>query len=88
MAKILKSTENIATKDEYEEQKTKLTELETLMSKETEGKQEAEKELVNLKKKVSVLETELFEQKEVNNIYFLCSPSVLLERERRGELLC
>ncbi|XP_060558715.1 uncharacterized protein LOC132718998 [Ruditapes philippinarum] len=57
MAKVLKSTENAATKseEEYEDLKNKLTELKAEMS-------EAEKERTEMKRKFTVLETEQKEE--------------------------
>ncbi|XP_060590981.1 kinesin-like protein KIF20B isoform X2 [Ruditapes philippinarum] len=57
MAKVLKSTENAATKseEEYEDLKNKLTELKAQMS-------EAEKKHLELKNKFTVLETEQKEE--------------------------
>jgi predicted nucleic acid-binding Zn-ribbon protein len=64
MAKVLKSTENAATKseEEYEDLKNKLTELKAQMS-------EAEKKHLELKNKFTVLETE---QKEVECVSIVC----------------
>ncbi|XP_060551846.1 uncharacterized protein LOC132713319 [Ruditapes philippinarum] len=60
MAKVLKSTESAATKEEHDDLKNKLLELETKVSKvNDENLENAE-----LKKKLGVLETLVSEQKE------------------------
>ncbi|XP_060581803.1 uncharacterized protein LOC132738336 [Ruditapes philippinarum] len=78
MSKVLKSTENAATKEEYEDLKNKLSEgkveteklenklanLEKQISEEQKGQLEAEKEHAYLKKKFTILETIMEEQKE------------------------
>ncbi|XP_060561469.1 uncharacterized protein LOC132721222 [Ruditapes philippinarum] len=61
MSKVLKSTENSATKDEYDDLKKKLIELETKMSDEQKGKLENEKELAELKKTITDLKKKLLE---------------------------
>jgi predicted nucleic acid-binding Zn-ribbon protein len=79
MAKVLESTANAATKEEYEDLKNKLSEgkveteklenklavLEKQMFQEKKGQLEAEKEHADLKQKFTVLETIMKEQKEV-----------------------
>ncbi|XP_060597339.1 uncharacterized protein LOC132751210 [Ruditapes philippinarum] len=78
MSKVLKSTENAATKEEYEDLKSKLSEgkveteklenklanLEKQISEEKKGQLEAEKEHADLKKKFTILETIMEEQKQ------------------------
>jgi chromosome segregation ATPase len=61
MSKVLKSTENSATKDEYDDLKKKLKELETKMSDEQKGKLENEKEVAELKKTITDLKKKLLE---------------------------
>ncbi|XP_060563140.1 uncharacterized protein LOC132722633 [Ruditapes philippinarum] len=79
MATVLKSTENAATKEEYEDLKNKLSEgkvetenkladLEKQISEEKKGQLEAEKEYADLKKKLTVLETIMKEQKELCSV--------------------
>jgi predicted metalloendopeptidase len=66
MAKVLKSTESAATKEEHDDLKNKLLDLETKVSKvNDENLENAE-----LKKKLGVLETLVSEQKEVKQISF------------------
>ncbi|XP_060567682.1 uncharacterized protein LOC132726380 [Ruditapes philippinarum] len=62
MAKVLKSTENAATKDEYDDLKKKLLDLETKMSDEEKGKLENEKELAELKKTITELEFKMTQE--------------------------
>jgi soluble cytochrome b562 len=59
MAKVLKSTESAATKEEYDDLKKKLIDLEAKMSDEKEGKLEIEKELKGLKKTMKELEFQM-----------------------------
>jgi soluble cytochrome b562 len=61
MAKVLKSTENAATKEEYDDLKKKLIDLEAKLSDEKKGKLENEKELAELKKTISALKKKLLE---------------------------
>ncbi|XP_060561816.1 uncharacterized protein LOC132721516 [Ruditapes philippinarum] len=61
MAKVLKSTESAATKEEYDDLKKKLIDLEAKMSDEKKGKLENEKELAELKKTSSALKKKLLE---------------------------
>ncbi|XP_060605547.1 uncharacterized protein LOC132758048 [Ruditapes philippinarum] len=61
MSKVRKSTENSATKEEYDDLKKKLIELETKMSDEQKGKLENEKEVAELKKTITDLKKKLIE---------------------------
>lgn len=88
MSKVLKSTENAATKDEYEDLKNKLSEgkveteklenkladLKKQISEEKKGQLEAEKEHADLKKKFTILETIMEEQKEVKCFSYCLFP--------------
>ncbi|XP_060556500.1 CAP-Gly domain-containing linker protein 1-like isoform X2 [Ruditapes philippinarum] len=62
LAKILKSTESAATKEEYDDLKKKLIDLEAKMSGEKEGKLEIEKELEGLKKTIKELEFQMSQE--------------------------
>ncbi|XP_060567863.1 uncharacterized protein LOC132726549 [Ruditapes philippinarum] len=62
LAKILKSTESAATKEEYDDLKKKLIDLEAKMSGEKEGKLETEKELEGLKKTIKELEFQMSQE--------------------------
>ncbi|XP_060553461.1 uncharacterized protein LOC132714590 [Ruditapes philippinarum] len=62
MAKVLKSTESAATKEEYDDLKKKLIDLEAKMSGEKEGKLEIEKELEGLKKTIKELEFQMSQE--------------------------
>ncbi|XP_060602426.1 uncharacterized protein LOC132755559 [Ruditapes philippinarum] len=64
MAKVLKSTENAATKEEYDDLKKKLIDLEAKMSDKEEGKLENEKELAELKKTITDLESQMCKEKK------------------------
>jgi soluble cytochrome b562 len=61
LSKVRKSTENSATKEEYDDLKKKLIELETKMSDEQKGKLENEKEVAELKKTITDLKKKLIE---------------------------
>jgi predicted nucleic acid-binding Zn-ribbon protein len=88
MSKVLKSTENAATKGEYEDLNNKLSEgkvetekleyklanLEKQVSEEKKGQLEAEKEHADLKKKFNILETIMKEQKEVKCFSYCLFP--------------
>ncbi|XP_060589027.1 uncharacterized protein CXorf38-like [Ruditapes philippinarum] len=62
MTKVLKSSENAATKEEYDDLKKKLIDLEAKMSDEKEGKLENEKELEGLKKTIKELEFQMSQE--------------------------
>ncbi|XP_060582300.1 uncharacterized protein LOC132738723 [Ruditapes philippinarum] len=64
MAKVLKSTENAATKEEYDDLKKKLIDLEAKMSDKEEGRLENEKELAELKKTITDLESQMCKEKK------------------------
>ncbi|XP_060574209.1 uncharacterized protein CXorf38-like [Ruditapes philippinarum] len=66
MAKVLKSTENAATKDEYDDLKKKLIDLEAKMSGEKKGKLEIEKKLEGLKNTIKELETKMSKVNDEN----------------------